>query len=95
LHEWFIVAMVLSARDFPLVLQGNAKSNGKWVTEANSDSQSEDNGDDDKGERKGKGESQDSKVVEATTLGLQTKSGLRPNSRYKASLYMVGGQLPN
>jgi hypothetical protein len=25
------------------------------------------------------------KVMEATTLGLQTKSGLRPNSRYKAS----------
>jgi hypothetical protein len=34
-------------------------------------------------------------VVGATTLGLQTKSGLRPNSRHKASLYTVGGQLPN
>ena len=28
-------------------------------------------------------------VVEATTLGLITKSGLRPYSRYKASLYTV------
>ena len=26
-------------------------------------------------------------AVEATTLGLKTKSGLRPYSRYKASLY--------
>ena len=26
-------------------------------------------------------------TVEATTLGLRTKSGLRPYSRYKASLY--------
>ena len=25
------------------------------------------------------------------TLGLLTKSGLRPNSRYKASLYTWGG----
>ena len=27
--------------------------------------------------------------MEATTLGLKTKSGLRPYSRYKASLYTV------
>jgi hypothetical protein len=33
-------------------------------------------------------------AVEATTLGLQTKLGLRPNSRYKAGLYTVGRQLP-
>jgi hypothetical protein len=94
LHEWFYGGNVLSARDFPLVLQGNAKGNGKQVIEANSDSQSEDDGEDDKREGKGKRESQDSKVVEAMILGLQTKSGLRPNSRYKASLYTVGGQLP-
>ena len=34
------------------------------------------------------------KMVQATTLGLETKSGLRPNSRYKTSLYTVGRQLP-
>ena len=28
-------------------------------------------------------------AMEATTLGLITKSGLRPYSRYKASLYTV------
>jgi hypothetical protein len=50
--------LCLSARDFPLVLQGNGKGNGKRVIEMNSDSQSEDDGKDNKGEGKGEGESQ-------------------------------------
>jgi hypothetical protein len=46
--------LCLSARDSPLVLQGNAKGNGERVIEANSDSQSKDNSEDNK--REGKGE---------------------------------------
>ena len=61
----------LSARDFPLVLQGNPEGDSEGIIQSNSDPQSENDGEDNKGEGKSEREGQDAhKVVGATTLGL-------------------------
>jgi hypothetical protein len=53
----------------------------------NSGPQSENDRENNEGEGKGEREGQDAhKVVGATTLGLQTKSGLRPNSKIQGQL---------
>ena len=63
----------------PLILQGNAEVDREGEIETKSQSHSEDNREEDKGKRNGEGVHTEN-VVEATSLGLRTKSGLRPYS---------------